>query len=159
MIICISGTPGTGKSVIAKKLGEKLRYDILEISKFVKNNKIGKYNKKLKTIDVDVDKLNDKLIKIIKKNKNLIIDGHLSHYLPKRYVDLCIVVKCSNLKLLEKRLKKRGYDKQKIKDNLEAEIFDTSLDEAYRNKHNIIVIENSGKFDVKPVLRLIQKRL
>ena len=43
-------------------------------------------------------------------------------------------------KLLEKRLKKRGYDKQKIKDNLEAEIFDTSLDEAYRNKHNIIVI-------------------
>ncbi|HLC56142.1 MAG TPA: AAA family ATPase [Candidatus Nanoarchaeia archaeon] len=158
MIICISGTPGTGKSVIAKKLGKKLRYGILEISKFVKNNKIGKYNKKLKTIDVDVDKLNDKLIKIIKKNKNLIIDGHLSHYLPRKYVDLCIIVRC-NLKVLEKRLDKRGYNKQKIKDNLEAEIFDTSLDEAYRNKHNIIVIENSGKFDVKPVLRLIQKRL
>ena len=158
MIICISGTPGTGKSVIAKKLGKKLRYGILEISKFVKNNKIGKYNKKLKTIDVDVDKLNDKLIKIIKKNKNLIIDGHLSHYLPRKYVDLCIIVRC-NLKVLEKRLDKRGYNKQKIKDNLEAEIFDTSLDEAYRNKHNIIVIENSGKLAFKPIIKLIQKRL
>ena len=158
MIICISGTPGTGKSVIAKKLGKKLRYGILEISKFVKNNKIGKYNKKLKTIDVDVDKLNDKLIKIIKKNKNLIIDGHLSHYLPRKYVDLCIIVKC-NLKVLEKRLDKRGYNKQKIKDNLEAEIFDTSLDEAYKNKHNIIVIENSGKLAFKPIIKLIQKRL
>ncbi len=158
MIICISGTPGTGKTFIAKKLSKKLRCNVLEISKFVKSNKIGRYNKRLRTIDVDINKLNKKIINIIKKNKNLIVDGHLSHYLPKKYVDLCIIVKC-DLKILERRLEKRGYNKQKIKDNLEAEIFDISLDEAYKNKHNIIVIENSGKFDIKPVLRLIQKRL
>ncbi len=158
MIIVISGTPGTGKTYIAKKLSKKLRYDILEVSKFIKDNKIGKYNKRLRTIDVDINKLNKEIIKIIKKNKNLIIDGHLSHYLPRKYVDLCIIIKC-DLKILEERLKKRGYNQQKIKDNLEAEIFDSILDEAYKSKHNIIVIQNSKKLDIKPVIKLIQKRL
>ena len=60
--------------------------------------------------------------------------------MPKKYVDLCIVTKC-NLKELERRLKKRKYNKEKIKENLDAEIFDVCLNEAKESKYDIIAVD------------------
>ena len=107
MAIAISGTPGTGKTTLAKKLAKSLNYKYLDVNKLIKSNKLAEsYDKKRKCIIIDIKKLNKILIKEIKKNPNLIIDSHLSHYLPKKYLDLCIITKCS-LKILEKRLKKK----------------------------------------------------
>ncbi len=71
----------------------------------------------------------------------LVIDSHLSHYLPRKIVDLCIITKTS-LKTLQKRLKKRRYSKKKIRKNLEAEAFDTCYEEALHKNHKIIVYNN-----------------
>ena len=70
------------------------------------------------------------------------IDSHLSHYLPPKYVSLCIVTKCE-LKNLEKRLKKRGYVQTKIRENLDCEIFDICLNEAKENKHKIKIVDTT----------------
>ena len=70
------------------------------------------------------------------------IDSHLSHFLPSKYVDKCYVTKC-NLKELEKRLKKRKYSKKKIRENLDAEIFDVCFEEAKENKHDIEIIDTT----------------
>ena len=154
MIIIVSGTPGTGKTTLSRKLAAKLKYDYIDVKKAIAENKLKeKYDKKRRTYAVDVKKLNKILISLIKKNKDLIIDSHLSHYLAKRYVDLCIITKC-DLKELNKRLKKRRYSKNKIKENLECEIFDICLNEAKERGHNTIVIDTTKGLNIKEVSKL-----
>ncbi|MBS3114958.1 AAA family ATPase [Candidatus Woesearchaeota archaeon] len=93
--------------------------------------------------------INKKFIKKIQnqKIKGIAIDSHLSHYLPKKYVDLVIVAKC-DIKELNKRLKKRKYLKNKIQENIQAEIFDVCYDEASERKHNILKIDTSKGFNI-----------
>jgi len=145
MIICITGSVSTGKTTLAKKIASKIKGKYIDVNKIITKYKLSEgYDKKRKSKIVDIKKLNKVLIDLIKKSKNLVIDSHLSHYLPKKYVDLCIVTKC-NLKILKKRLEKRGYDKDKIRENLDAEIFDVCLNEAKEKGHKIKII-NTTKF-------------
>lgn len=170
MIVSITGTPGSGKTYIAKKLvaKDKKKYVYLDLNKIIKEEKLYEsYDRKLKTYIVDTKKLKkiekrfleyktkktrERILKIPKKiltfteldeilkkiDKSLIIDSHLSQYV---YSDLCIVVK-TNIEVLNKRLKARKYSKQKIKDNIESEIFDACLEDARALKRNIVVVNN-----------------
>ena len=154
MAIAISGTPGTGKTTLAKKLAKSLNYKYLDVNKLIKSNKLAEsYDKKRKCIIIDIKKLNKILIKEIKKNPNLIIDSHLSHYLPKKYLDLCIITKCS-LKILEKRLKKKKYSKQKTRENLDCEIFDICLNEAKELKHRILIIDTTKRPNLNKIIKI-----
>jgi len=153
MIIIVTGTPGVGKSVIAKNLAKKLKFDYIDINKFVKDNKVYEgYDNKKRCYVVDVKKLNKALIKE-SSNKSVVIDGHLSHYLDKKYVDWCVVVKC-DLKLLKKRLEKRKYSKEKIRENLDSEIFDVCLSEARELQDKIIVVDGAK---IKDISRFFKK--
>ena len=138
-VIAITGIPGTGKTYLAKKIAKHFNYQYINVKKLLKkNNLLINYDFKAKTYNVDVKKMNKLLIALIKKSKNnLVIDSHLAHYLPKKYVNLCIVCKC-DLKELKKRLVKRGYSKQKIMENLDAEIFDVCYIEAVERKHKVV---------------------
>ena len=154
MIICISGSPGSGKSTLAKKLAAKLKYKYLDVNRIISKHNLSEgFDKFRKTKIIDTKKLNKFLISIIKENPDLIIDSHLSHYLPKKYVDLCIITKCS-LKKLESRLKKRGYSKAKIRENLDSEIFDICLNEAKELGHKIKVVDTSRRYSLKKILSL-----
>jgi adenylate kinase len=156
MIIIISGTPGTGKTTLAKKLAKSLDYKLLNVNSLIKKNKLHEsYDKKRKCYVIDTKKLNKLLIEKIKANKNLIIDSHLSHYLPKKYVDLAIITK-TYLKVLEKRLKKRRYNKQKIRENLDCEIFDTCYIEAKEKGHKVIKVDTTRGIKVKDILKKIK---
>jgi len=148
-VIIITGSIATGKTTLAKKLCKKKNYHYLDVNKVIQQYKLAEgYDEKRKAVIVDTKKLNKKLINIIKTHqkqgmlKGIIIDSHLSHYLPKQYVDLCIVTKC-NLKKLKKRLQKRKYGKQKIRENLDCEIFDICLQEAKEKGHKIKIIITS----------------
>ena len=158
MIIAVSGSPGTGKTDISKYLAKSLNYIYLDVNEVIrKNNLRGKYLKKFDSYEVDVNKLNKILIKIIKKNNDLIIDSHLSHYIASRYLNYCIICKC-DLKVLKKRLEKRGYNAIKVRENLDSEIFDVCLNEALENKHRVIVVDTSKK-NVKICVKEILKKL
>jgi len=160
-IIAITGSVGTGKTTLAKKLAKLLKAKHIEISKFVKEKKIySYYDSKRKTYVVNVRKLNNALLKEIKnsKEKIVIVDGHLSHYLPKKYVKLCIVCKAL-LKVIKERLEKRKYSKQKIRENLDAEIFDVCLVEAEEKGHKILVIDTSRRYKLKELLKEIKRYL
>lgn len=138
--IAVSGSVGTGKTTIAKKLVRLYNADYINITEFVKKNKLGKYNKRYDSYEVDIKKLNKELIKIIKESKkSLVIDGHLSHFIPRKYIDLCVICKC-DIKKLKKRLEKRNYSKSKIRENLDVEIFDIPLTEAQKIKHKIKIV-------------------
>ena len=117
MIIIVTGTPGTGKTTHAKALAKRERYTYVDVNEVIKKN-----NKKI---------------------NGIIIDSHLSHYLAPELVDRCMVMRCSDLKKLRKRLKKRGYSLQKIKENLEAELMETCLQEAMEKGHRVEIIDGT----------------
>ena len=143
MIIIVSGNPATGKTTIAKKLTEKKNLKYIDVNKLIKENRLySYYNKKDESYVVDVKKLNKFLISLIKKEKSIVLDSHLTHYLPRKYVDECIITKC-NLKELKKRLEKRKYPREKIKNNLECEIMNVCYNEAVENGHNVKVVDTS----------------
>ena len=171
--IIVSGTPATGKTTLSKKLAKKLNYYYADVNKLISKNKLYEgYDKKRKTKIVDTNKLNRFLINFIKKNTNskkynkkialkntkktngIIIDSHLSHYLPKKYVDFCIVTKC-NIKELSKRLKSKKFNRNKLQENLQAEIFDICYNEALGKKHNIIVVDTTKGFNINGIIKKI----
>ena len=182
--IIITGSVGTGKTTLAKKLCKRLGFKYTDVNKIISKYGIASgYDKKRKTKIVDVKKLNKALVKEInniknankestkrpkqknkpnKKSKNkiiagIIIDSHLSHYLPKKYVDLCIVTKCG-LKMQQKRLKKRKYSKEKIRENLDAEIFDVCLNEAREMGHKTIVFDTTKGININNICNKIKQR-
>jgi len=159
--ILVTGTPGTGKTILSNKLSKKLNYHYFDVNRFVSKYRLAEgYDKKRKTKIIDVNKLNKKLIEEIKNYKKskkypgIIIDSHLSHYLPRKHVDLCIVAKCG-IKELNKRLKMKKFNKNKIQENLQAEIFDICLNEARERKHNIIIVDTTKGFNINDLTKYI----
>jgi len=156
-VIVISGTPGTGKTALAKQQAKKLGYLHINLNPLIKEQRLYEnFNRKKQTYDVDIKKINKLLIKIIEyekksNTKGIIIDSHLSHYLPKKYVNACIITK-TELKTLKKRLEARKYSKEKVRENLDSEIFDICLNEAIENKHNLIVIDTTKPINIKYLL-------
>ena len=163
-LLAVTGTPGTGKSTIAKKLSLLLDYAYLDGNLLVKSAKIAKsYDKKRKTAIVDSSLFTHEVLKVrdihSKKGfKGLIVDSHLAHFLPSKAVSACIVLTC-DLKMLEKRMAKKGFSKSKIRENLDAEIFDTILVEATKKKHKIFKFDTTKitEKDIKNLAKQLKK--
>ncbi len=157
-VITVTGSVGTGKTTLAKKLSKELDYEYIDVNKVIKRNKLDEsYDKKRKCNVINIKKLNASLINEIKQNKDkkikgIIIDSHLSCFLPKRYVDLCIITKC-DLKELQIRLKNRRYSKEKIKENLDCEIFDICLNDAKEAGHKVFIVNTTKNINTKYVLK------
>jgi len=126
-VVIFSGTPGTGKTVITRKVSEKIGAKAISLSEFaVKNNLILSFDSKRDTYVIDEDKIVPEIINLIEKSRNqgisnLIIEGHLTDIIPEEYIDLVIVLRCDP-DILYKRLKSRGYSKEKVVENVQSEI-------------------------------------
>ena len=156
MRIVVTGCVGTGKTTIAKALSKKLKLKYFDLNVYIRNNKIySNYNKEFDTFEVSVIKIKKFLDSYLKKNNNVIVDSHLSHYASAKLVDFCVVCKC-DIKTLSKRLAARKYSKIKIRENLDSEIFDVCLVEALENKHKVIVLDTTNEIVNKLVYKVIK---
>ncbi len=155
MIICISGTPGVGKTTISKELAKKLGMKVVGLNRLIKKlNLIEGFDKKRNAFIVD-----EKKLKKIKLNGNFIIDGHLSHFIPN---DLTIVLRLHPKKLRE-RLKAKKWKREKIEENVLAEALDIIYGEALRCKKekiakNVVQIDTTNK-SVNSIIKRILNML
>jgi adenylate kinase len=139
MRISITGTPGVGKTVLSKKLAKATGYKLLELNKEIKKKRLyDSFDRKRRCYVVDVKKLK-KSTRI--KDKNIIIDSHLSHYLKS---DIVIVLRCKP-DILKKRMKKKGWSKEKIRENFEAELIGLISWEARQMNKNVFDVNTGSK--------------
>ncbi len=175
MIIGISGSVGTGKSIIAKKLASILNFELLHLNERVIDYKI-ENDEKLQTFDFDIDNFLDDFEDELKdkKNNNLIIESHFSHFISSKLINLLFIIN-RDLNSLKLEYEKRNYNKEKIADNLEVESFNLCFYEAEENNYtiidkntqiksefgNVILIDNNSSLDetVDKILKIIKENM
>ncbi|MCQ2056407.1 MAG: adenylate kinase family protein [archaeon] len=151
MLIAITGTPGVGKSTVSNILSS--RYRVININSYAReNNLLEEFDTELESYNVDIDKLNDSLKSKIERSEIVFLDGHLSHFVN---CDIVIVLRC-NPNIIYERLKQRGYNLQKIRDNIQAEILDIILCESVNS--GIVTSEiNCTNLTPSEIVEIIEK--
>jgi len=138
VIIAITGTPGTGKTATAKRLARLLNFNCVGLNKLIKQKKLySSFDKKRKSYVVDVKKFNKLKIK-----DDSIVDSHLSHFL--KSVNVIFVLRCAP-SALEKRLAKKKWNKDKIQENVEAELIGIVASEARQMHKKVYDIDTTRK--------------
>jgi adenylate kinase len=136
MRIAVTGTPGVGKTS-ACSLIESM--PVVHVNDLVDKFDVASgYDRKRKTKEVDVTKLARALSRL---DGDIVLEGHFSHLLK---ADVAIVLRCSPT-VLEKRLRKKGWDEKKIRENVEAEAVDVVLIEALENVPEVCEINTTNK--------------
>jgi len=138
MRILITGTPGCGKTTLAKKMGKKLGFRVINEKDFALQNNIGYFNEE-NELELPLKELKKKVTLFLKKNENVVFEGHVLCEI-KAPFDKIILLKI-NPEELEMRLEKRNYSLQKIMDNVFCEGIDYCKKCAYRNYSPLKIIE------------------
>ena len=145
MIIAVTGTPGTGKDTVSKLLAQQLGFKLVDLNKLAKEKILFKgHDNKRKCDIVDIKKLNNAVKSM---RGDLVIQSHYSHLLD---CDLVVVLR-TELKQLRKRLEKRGWSQEKIKENLEAEIFEVCKQEALEKTKKVFEFDTTNKKPQKTI--------
>lgn len=129
MRIVITGSPGTGKSIIARLLSKKMGLELVNIKKIVEQRKLSSPKH-----EVDVKKLASAM-RSLQRKKSYVVEGHLACEI-KLPSDFIFILR-SHPDILKKRMAKRGYGKKKIDENLMAEMLDyctQRVEHVYRKK-------------------------
>lgn len=129
MRIVITGTPGTGKSSIARLLSKKLGVPLVDIKSIARKDRLVSPSH-----EVDIPKLSRSLA-FLGRRKNFIAEGHLACEV-RIPADAIIVLRC-HPRILRERLSRRGYGPGKLEENLMAEMLDYCAQRAelvYRRK-------------------------
>jgi len=134
MRIVITGTPGTGKTFLAKKLAEREGAEYIDAKKI-----ISRHNLRLdREGTVDIKKL-QRVLRPLMRSGNVIAESHLLCEFPLP-CERCIVLRCNPL-VLEKRLSERRYSKHKLMDNLLCEALDYCLVNAEKHYRHVTQVD------------------
>jgi len=126
-IILLSGTPGTGKTSVARELFSQFHYQFISAGQVVlEENLYGAEDVARDTKVVDSDKFNAFFAhKLETLSEDLIFECHYADMLDHPQISLGIILRCHPT-VLETRLKSRGYSDQKLRENGEAELLGAS---------------------------------
>lgn len=146
----ISGIPGTGKTTITKKLNEKYGYSFLSLGEVViKNNLYSGEDTTRDTKIVDFDKFDAYFQKFFQTHKgDIILEGHYADLIDHPSVNIAIVLR-AHPNVIETRLNPRGYSKEKVLENIQAELVGDSTSfmlekSSLVDKHHVFEINTTN---------------
>jgi adenylate kinase len=106
--------------------------------------------------------LDEEIQKIISAHPDggLLFDFHASDIVPPNSLDLVVVLQCES-DILWRRLADRGYAESKVRENTEAEIFQTILNEVAEDftEQMVIVIQSNTPEDLENGVAKIEEML
>ena len=155
MKIAISGTPATGKTEVAKALAKRLKWRFVELNKLAEDRGLySGYDEKRKCKLVDIKTL---VYEVDKIHGDLIIESHYAHDIP---CDVIIILR-TNPAELRKRMNAKGWSKEKVEENLEAEIMGVCREEAKDSGKPVFEFDTTkkGARKVAEEIQLTLKRL
>ena len=106
MKIAVTGTPGSGKTTLGKNLANYLSTKCYNEKDLAIKEGLGQFNEE-NEFEIPIDKLEKRINLFLKKEKNIVIEGHLLCEM-KLNIDKIILVKI-NPEELESRLENRHY--------------------------------------------------
>ena len=119
--ILVTGTPGTGKTSLCSEVAAATGFAHINVGSWVKDKELHDgFDDKMDCHILNEDKLLDAMEDTMDEGGNL-VDYHSCDFFPERWFDLVVVLQCDNTELW-KRLEKRGYGEEKIKENVQCEV-------------------------------------
>ncbi|MFH1590494.1 MAG: AAA family ATPase [archaeon] len=160
-IIAVTGTPGAGKTRLSERLAKDLGFHHLDLnSRILENKRYLRMDKQRDTAVVDESKIGKITQGFLPGGASgAVVDSHMSHFLDPSSVVTCIAVK-ARLPTIKRRLEKRGYPSRKVRENLDAEIFDICLTEAQERGHKVIIANSPlDREAYRTLLKAVRKAL
>ncbi len=121
MRLLITGTPGTGKTTLAKGLAKKLKMVVINEKDFALKHSIGAFNDE-NELEIPIKEFEKQANKFLSKKDNVIFEGHTICEM-KLKVDKVLLIRIEP-EVLEARLEARNYSMEKIMDNTFCEGID-----------------------------------
>tara|TARA_B100000925_G_C21873393_1_gene415269 strand:- start:142 stop:678 length:537 start_codon:yes stop_codon:yes gene_type:complete len=133
--IAITGSPAVGKSALANLL-ETDGWNVESVADLAKQFACeGDYDEMMGCVEIDIHKLAENFNP--KSHKNIVIDGHLSHFLE---ADAIVILRCEPTEL-RTRLEARGYGAAKINANVEWELIAGTWSEIAEFEISVPILE------------------
>jgi adenylate kinase len=148
-VIIVTGTPGTGKTAVSKRLAREIGASYIPLTRHVSSHRLyrGVDNRRAsKVIDMKRTRADLKRLSST-ESRPVVIDSHIPDVIAsKRIVKRVIVLRC-HPKILKSRLRAKRWRQSKIQENLLAEILDSCLVEAvdYYGRKPVYEIDTSQK--------------
>ncbi len=124
MIIIVTGTPGTGKTTLSSMLASKLGGRHIDVSRLIEEEGlwVSVDEERSNALVADIDAVKRRIR--AENSRVLIIDSHFGEEFASGIRDEEAVVLILRLDpfILAERLRRRGWPKRKIRENVEAEI-------------------------------------
>jgi adenylate kinase len=148
MRIAITGTPGTGKTAVARALSKQLGLKVVSVRGLVRKKRL--YSRKEKGVYVV------NLAKLAKALRSFegVAEGHLLCEI-RIPADVMLVLRLDP-RVLKKRLSRRPYPKSKILENVEAEAIDYCAIRARKNYRRVIEINTTRKTIAQVVRKIVR---
>ena len=143
-VILLTGTPGVGKTTIARKLSIELDAHYINLTDFaLKHKLIAERDMHRKTLIIDEKKMRKKIKSFIQasQKKKIIIEGHYAAAVVPKGLATRVFVLRRNPVELRTLMQKRNFKNSKLWENLASEILDVSLIEALREHTEAKVCE------------------
>lgn len=150
-VILLTGVPGVGKTTIAALLSERLKGVHVNLSELaLAEGLVTGYDSIRETSIVDLERMTTRLMEIIREGRDpLVIEGHFSQDVvsPERVSNVFVLRRAPWR--LKDELESRGYNPEKVKENVEAELLDVCLVEAIEayGKEKVCELDTTG---IKP---------
>ena len=147
----ITGVPGTGKSALARWLSKAWNARVWNDKAFCEQHHIGSVVRG--ELVVSLPALRRKALAELKKADNIILEGHLwcEVSLP---LDGVLVLHAAP-RVLEQRLRKRGYSWEKVLDNTFLELEDYCGQQAQQHYPKAVIVHAAESIALKKLGRQI----
>lgn len=132
----LTGTPGTGKSTIARSLARP--WDTIEVASLAR--KVGAARGSGRGVTVDLDRLRDRMP--ARPERPTVVVGHLAHLLP---VDRVLLLRCHPLELSRRLSRRRSFSARARRENLVSEAIDLIRWEAEAAGRGALEVDTSGR--------------